>query len=69
MIWRRIVAAVALFGFAVGSALFWNDGEVDWVTLGLNLATACAGFTYLHMRWRKLENRALTPQKVQDVFE
>lgn len=69
MIRRRIVAAITLLGFAVGSALFWNDGEVEWVTLGLNLATACAGFVYLHVRWRKLEDRALTPQKAQDVFE
>ncbi|MEM9500461.1 MAG: hypothetical protein AAF941_01320 [Pseudomonadota bacterium] len=68
MIRRRILAALVLIGFAVGSALFWNGGEVNWMTLGLNLATAGAGFVYLHMRWRKLEKRALTPKKAKDIF-
>ena len=68
MILPRIFAAVILLGFAIGSSLFWNDGQVEWVSLLTNLAAACIGFIFLHFRWRATEQRAITPKKAQDIF-
>ncbi|MDJ0643591.1 MAG: hypothetical protein QNJ15_12305 [Erythrobacter sp.] len=68
MIRRRLFAALILFAFAVGSALFWDGGEVDWFTIGTNLAVAAIGLVFLHFRWRTRERRALTPNKAKDVF-
>lgn len=68
MIKRRLLAAILLFGFAVGSAFFWRSGELDWVALGINLIAASAGLLLLHLRWRGQEQRAMTPKKVRDIF-
>lgn len=68
MIRRRLFAALILFGFAIGSALFWNDGAVDWVLVGINLVAALLGLLVLHFRWRSKERRPLSPEKAQDIF-
>ena len=68
MIRRRIFAVVVLFGFAIGSALFWSDGEVVPSVLGVNIAAAALGSVWLHYRWKKQEARALTPRKAEDIF-
>lgn len=65
---RRFFAALILFAFAVGSALFWNDWRLDWIDMGTNLAFATAGLLFLHMRWRRREKQAMTPKKVRDIF-
>jgi hypothetical protein len=65
---RRVFAAIVLYGFAIGSALFWRDGVLDWTYMGANLIAASAGLIFLHSRWRRKEARALTPQKVKDIF-
>lgn len=65
---RRLIAALILYGFAVGSALFWNSGEFDWTYLGANLIAASAGLFFLHTRWKTREAAALTPKKVKDIF-
>lgn len=69
MIRRRILAAILLYGFAVGSALFWNDGAVKWLTIGINLLAATAGLFVLHYRWRSTERRAFTPTKAKEIFK
>ncbi|WP_298467081.1 hypothetical protein [uncultured Erythrobacter sp.] len=68
MIRRRIFAAILLYGFAVGSALFWNRGEFDWLTFGVNIVAASLGLIVLHFRWRIKERRAFTPKRAKDVF-
>ena len=68
MIKRRVFAAVVLYGFALGSALFWKDGEWDWTTIGINIVAATVGLAFLHSRWRDKEARAMTPQQVKDTF-
>ncbi|MBD2841554.1 hypothetical protein [Erythrobacter rubeus] len=68
MIKRRLLAAAILFVFAVGSALYWNDGTPDWVLLSVNLAAALIGLTVLHFRWRSRERRSLSPEKAKDIF-
>ncbi len=65
---RRAFAALILFGFAIGSVLFWNDGEMDWSVLALNCVSASAGWYYLHSRWSAKERRALTPKRLEDIF-
>lgn len=65
---RRLLAFALLFAFAIGSAFFWNDGRLNWIDLGANLAAATLGFVFLHLRWRHRESRALTPKKVRDIF-
>ncbi len=65
---RRLFAAIILYGFAIGSALFWNDGVIEWKYLGANLIAASVGLAYLHSRWRMKEDSAMTPQKVKDIF-
>jgi len=57
-----------LFAFAIGSALFWSGGLVNWTTLGINLVAASLGMIALHFRWRVQERRAFTPTKAKDVF-
>ena len=69
MIRRRIFAAMLLYGFAIGSALYWNGGAFEWLTLGINLASASAGLFFLHYRWRSKERRAFTPTKAKEVFK
>ncbi|MBV7266831.1 hypothetical protein [Erythrobacter ani] len=68
MIRRRIFAAAILVVFAVGSALYWNDGAADWMLLGINLAAAGVGLMVLHFRWRPRERRPLSRQKAKDIF-
>ncbi|MEM6266794.1 MAG: hypothetical protein AAF707_04660 [Pseudomonadota bacterium] len=65
---RRIFAAFVLLGFAIGSSLFWNNGVVEWLLLGSNLAAAAIGFVVLHFRWRAQERKMLTPTKARDIF-
>lgn len=69
MIARRIAAALLLYGFAFGSALFWSDGTLDRLVLGVNLFAATAGLVILHYRWRMKERRAFTPNRAKDVFK
>ena len=68
MIRRRILAFLALYGAASGSALYWDDGEFEWMTLGANLLAATIGFVWLHYRWKAREARTMTPKKVKDIF-
>ncbi|MEL6530112.1 MAG: hypothetical protein AAGK01_08965 [Pseudomonadota bacterium] len=68
MIRRRIFAALLLFGVAIGSALFWDDGEIRWLTIGVNIACATAGLFFLHYRWRSKERRPFPPTQANDVF-
>ena len=65
---RRVIAAIILLAFAVGSVMFWNRGAVDPIQLGINLGLATLGMVWLHLRWRKRERRELTPSKVKDIF-
>lgn len=65
---RRLLAITLLLAFAVGSAFFWNDGQPSALDLGVNLGAAGFGFLFLHWRWRLQERRAMTPQKVRDIF-
>ena len=68
MIRRRIFAAILLYGFAIGSVLYWNDGEWDWPMIAINLVAASAGMIFLHTKWAARERTALTPKKVKDIF-
>ena len=68
MIRRRVFAFVILIVFAIGSSLFWNDGEIKWLSMSVNLIAACAGMIFLHYRWRAQERRALSPGKLKDIF-
>lgn len=65
---RRLIAALVLYGFAIGSALFWNDWQLEWITMGTNLFAATVGLAALHLRWRGQEKRAMTPNKARDIF-
>lgn len=66
---RRVLAAVLLYSFAIGSAYFWNDWELDWLIMGTNLAAATIGLVVLHLRWRSREKQAMTPKKIRDTFQ
>ncbi|MEM6477066.1 MAG: hypothetical protein AAF687_12950 [Pseudomonadota bacterium] len=68
MMRRRIFAALVLFGVALGSALYWNDGKIDLTLLAINIAAASIGFSWLHHRWKRKEARIITPQKAEDIF-
>ena len=68
MILRRIIAAILLFGIAIGSVLFWEGANPDWITLGINIGLATIGFIFLHFRWKKKEAQAITPQKIRKEF-
>ena len=68
MIKRRLLAALVLFAFAIGSVLFWNDGEFDLFYLGVNLLLACVGLVFLHLKWKRREDRTVTPEKAKDIF-
>ena len=68
MILRRILAALVLVVFAIGSALYWNDWRFDLRVLSINLIVACVGFLVLHRRWKRREARILTPDKAKDIF-
>lgn len=65
---RRLLAALLLYAFAIGSAFFWNDWQLDWIDMGSNLALATAGLILLHLRWRAREKKAMTPKQVRDIF-
>ncbi len=65
---RRVIAAFVLVAFATGSVLFWNDGRFDRGQSAVNFVIACAGFFWMHHRWKAQERRALTPRKVKDIF-
>jgi hypothetical protein len=68
MIRRRLLAFVFLFGAAVASALFWNDGAFEWMTLGANLLAASIGWIWLHYRWKQQEAQIMTPAQAKDIF-
>lgn len=68
MIKRRIFAAIALIGFAIGSAFYRSGGETEWFSIASHLAGALLGFVFLHYRWRAREKRLLTPDKAKDIF-
>lgn len=68
MIRSRIFAFLVLFGAAIGSALFWNDGAFEWITLGANLVAATVGFVWLHYHWKQREARIMTTKKAKDIF-
>lgn len=68
MIKRRIFAAIALFAFAIGSVLFWHDGEFDLFSFGLNLILASIGFLFLHHRWKRREAKIVSPNQARDIF-
>jgi len=65
---KRIFAAIALFGFAIGTVLFWNAGEFDLSQFTVNGTVAMIGLIALHLRWRKKERRAPTPEQAKDIF-
>lgn len=67
-LFRRLLAALVLLGFAIGSVLFWNDGRFDLIQLAFNALVAVIGFVWLHRRWRAKERAAMTPKKVKDIF-
>lgn len=66
---RRVLAAVLLYVFAVGSALFWNDWEFNSLAMAINLIAATSGLLILHLRWRAREKEAMTPKKIRDTFQ
>ena len=65
---RRVLAAIILLAFAIGSVLFWNRGQFDYVQLSINLLVTALGMVWLHLRWREKERRELTPGKVKGIF-
>lgn len=68
MIKRRLIAALLLLAFAIGSPLFWNDGKWDTFHFGVNLILASFGFLFLHHKWKRSETRTVTPDKARDIF-
>ncbi|MEL7197361.1 MAG: hypothetical protein AAGL10_03515 [Pseudomonadota bacterium] len=64
---RRIIAALLLYGFAVGSVLYWRDGAFDPVMLAINLGLASLGLLLLHFKWRSKKPR-ISPSKAKDIF-
>ncbi|MCK0128122.1 hypothetical protein [Erythrobacter sp. F6033] len=68
MIMRRILTAIALLAFAIGSVLYRNDGAFDLADFGVNLILGSMGFLFLHHRWKRKEARVVTPQKARDIF-
>ena len=68
MIRRRAFAFLALYGAAIGSALYWNDGAIEWMTFTANLGAATIGFVWLHFRWREQEAKIMTPKSFKDIF-
>lgn len=68
MIRRRIFAAIVLLVFAIGSALYWNDGEIVLPVLGANLVAGSVGFLWLHHRWKRREERQITAKQAEDIF-
>ncbi|MEO1220649.1 MAG: hypothetical protein AAFY42_04770 [Pseudomonadota bacterium] len=68
MIRRRLFAAIVLYGFAVGSVFYWSDGDWNWITMGINLASATAAMIFLHTRWAAKERQALQPMTIEDIF-
>ncbi|MFL0356334.1 hypothetical protein ACI5KX_07610 [Erythrobacter sp. GH1-10] len=68
MIKRRLYAAIVLLAFAIGSVLFWNDGEFDLFAFGLNLIFASIGFVILHHRWKRQEAGRISPSRAKDIF-
>ena len=68
MIKRRIITAVLLLAVAVGSPLYWNDGGWSWTAFGINLMFAALGFLFLHHRWKRIEDRTVSPDKAKDIF-
>lgn len=68
MIRRRLFAFVALYGAAIGSALYRNDGAFEWMTFSANLIAATIGFVWLHFRWKEQEARIMTPKNFKDIF-
>ena len=65
---RRVLATVILLGGAVGGSYWREDWSWDWFDLGTHLVLALGALIYLHYRWRAQERRAITPEKVKDVF-
>lgn len=68
MIKRRILAAVLLLAFATGSPLYWNGGAWDTFDFGINLVLASIGFLMLHHKWKRREDKLVTPRKARDIF-
>lgn len=64
---RRIIAAILLYGFAIGSVLFWREGQFDPVMLAINVGVASLGIVFLHFKWRRREV-PVSPKKVKDIF-
>ncbi|GMN03595.1 hypothetical protein [Erythrobacter sp. MTPC3] len=65
---KRLLAAVIIVVFAIGSVLFRNNGNFDLASFGLNLILGSIGFLFLHHRWKKREARTITPEKARDIF-
>lgn len=65
---RRIVAGIILIAASVSFAFARNQGQQFWFELGANLIAAMAALVFLHYRWRAKERRAMTPDKIRDVF-
>ncbi|MDA9918561.1 hypothetical protein N9D37_01560 [Erythrobacter sp.] len=68
MIKRRIFAAILLLAFAIGSPLFWSDGDLNMMEFGINLILASVGFLFLHHRWKRKEAKRLSPNQARDIF-
>ena len=68
MIKRRVLAAILLYGFAVGSVWFWRGWPLDLFQTSINLGFATLGLLILHRRWKKQEARIITPSKAKDIF-
>lgn len=64
---RRIVAAILIYGFAIGAVFFWRNGAFDPAMLAINLAAATLGLAVLHFKWRRAEPR-ITASKAKDIF-
>ncbi len=68
MILRRVLAAMILFAFAIGSSLYWADWTLDPRTLAVNCIVAVLGLVLLHFRWRAGERKIVTPKQGKDTF-
>lgn len=71
MIRRRIIAAILIYGFALGSVFFWQMDrpfDAQLPLLLLNFVFATTGFAILHFRWRRRERAMITPKKAEDIF-
>lgn len=68
---RRFLAAIVLYGCAIGSVVFWHAGDplrAHLPLILLNSGFATIGLLVLHLRWKRREARMLTPDRVRNIF-